>query len=344
VLSEGWAEPLDLGAGSRQIGMNMNFLVTGGAGFIGSKLVRRLLQAGHELTILDNLSTGNRSNLIDLMVMGKVEIVNQFLLDVSTVSELVKNTDRVFHLAAAVGVFNIVNDPLGSFKTNIDGTHSILEACRQYGKPLTFTSSSEIYGKNSNDALSENDDRIIGSPQVSRWSYSESKAVDEFLISEYHRKYGLETRIVRLFNTVGPGQVGHYGMVIPRFVKQALSGEPISIYGDGKQTRCFTHVDDVVEALLLVDASSNAIGKVYNIGNNFEISMIDLANRIIQLSDSKSTISFVDYKDAYSDNFEDMRRRVPNTSKIEGEIGWKAKKTLDEIIVDVVNHEKKVLA
>lgn len=322
----------------------MNFLVTGGAGFIGSKLARRLLQAGHELIILDNLSTGNRSNLIDLMATGKVEIVNQSILDVSTVSELVKNTDRVFHLAAAVGVFNIVNDPLGSFKTNVEGTHSILEACRQYGKPLTFTSSSEIYGKNSNDALSENDDRIIGSPQVSRWSYSESKAIDEFYISEYHRKYGLETRIVRLFNTVGPGQVGHYGMVIPRFVKQALGGEPISIYGDGKQTRCFTHVDDVVEALLLVDASSNAIGKVYNIGNNFEISMIDLANRIIQLSDSKSTISFVNYKEAYSDNFEDMRRRVPNTSKIDREIGWKAKKTLDEIIVDVVNHEKKVLA
>jgi UDP-glucose 4-epimerase len=321
----------------------MIYLVTGGAGFIGSNLVRRLLSLGHKVVALDNLATGHSHNISVFSSNANFEFVNNSILDPSIVSSLVKKCDRVFHLAAAVGVFNIVQDPLGSFKINVDGTHNVLDACLKHSKPILFTSSSEIYGKNSDNSLKETDDRIIGSPQVSRWSYSESKAIDEFLLTEFNRNFGLETRIVRLFNTVGPGQLGSYGMVLPRFVQRALANEPIQIYGDGNQTRCFTHVEDVIDALIQVDASKAAIGEVFNIGNDFEISMIDLATSVIKACESTSQIEFVEYKVAYSENFEDMRRRVPDTSKIRSELGWKATRSLDQIISDVVSFEKVTL-
>jgi UDP-glucose 4-epimerase len=321
----------------------MKYLVTGGAGFIGSNLVRRLLSSGHSVIALDNLTTGSSDNISNLSDYSNFQFFNNSILDASVVNALVKNCDRVFHLAAAVGVFNIVRDPLGSFKTNVDGTHNVLSACLENEKPLLFTSSSEIYGKNSEVALKETDDRIIGSPQISRWSYSESKAIDEFLLTEFHRSFGLETRIVRLFNTVGPGQVASYGMVLPRFVQRALRNESIQIYGDGHQTRCFTHVEDVIDAILRVDASELAIGEVFNIGNDVEISMIDLARKVIQMSGSNSQVEFVEYKEAYSANFEDMRRRVPNTQKIFSGLGWKATRNLDQIIAEVISFEKKAL-
>ena len=321
----------------------MNYLVTGGAGFIGSNLLRRLLSLGHKVVALDNLATGNSRNISDFSKNSDFEFINNSILDASVVDSLVQRSDRVYHLAAAVGVLNIVQDPLGSFKTNVDGTHNVLNACLKHNKPILFTSSSEIYGKNSENALKETDDRIIGSPQISRWSYSDSKAIDEFLLTRFNRNFGLETRIVRLFNTVGPGQLGTYGMVLPRFVQRALANEPIQIYGDGDQTRCFTHVEDVIDALVLIDASKVAIGEVFNIGNDYEISMMDLAKKVIVACESRSQIEFVGYKEAYSDNFEDMRRRVPDTSKIRSELGWKATRSLDQIISDVISFEKVTL-
>jgi UDP-glucose 4-epimerase len=315
----------------------MNYLVTGGAGFIGSNLTRRLLSLGHNVLSLDNLATGNARNINEFVSNSNFEFFHNSILD------LVNRCDRVIHLAAAVGVFNIVKDPLGSFKTNVDGTHNVLDSCLQSGKPILFTSSSEIYGKNSDGSLKELDDRIIGSPQISRWSYSEAKAIDEFLLTEYHRMYALETRIVRLFNTVGPGQVGSYGMVLPRFVQRALKNESIQIYGDGKQTRCFTHVEDVIDALLLIDQSNSAIGEVFNIGNSVEISIVDLAKKVINACNSSSKIEYVDYKDAYSESFEDMRRRVPDTSKINSMLGWTATIPLNQIISDVIEYERSTL-
>lgn len=319
----------------------MRYLVTGGAGFIGSKIIRNLLQSGHQVVALDNLATGNSKNISNFLSDSNFEFVNNSILEPSIIDPLVKSVDRVFHLAAAVGVFNIVQNPLASFTTNVEGTHNMLDACVNHTKPILFTSSSEIYGKNSERALKENDDRIIGSPQISRWSYSEAKAIDEFLMTEYSRIYGLETRIVRLFNTVGPGQLGSYGMVLPRFIQRALRNESVQIYGDGKQTRCFTHVDDVVEAMLLIDSAKLAIGEVFNIGNNTEISMIDLANKIIEMCESKSQIEFVEYREVYQENFEDMRRRVPDTSKITLTLGWEASRSLEQIINDIISFEKK---
>jgi UDP-glucose 4-epimerase len=319
----------------------MRYLVTGGAGFIGSKIIRNLLQSGHQVVALDNLATGNSKNISNFLSDSNFEFVNNSILEPSIIDPLVKSVDRVFHLAAAVGVFNIVQNPLASFTTNVEGTHNMLDACVNHTKPILFTSSSEIYGKNSERALKENDDRIIGSPQISRWSYSEAKAIDEFLMTEYSRIYGLETRIVRLFNTVGPGQLGSYGMVLPRFIQRALRNESVQIYGDGKQTRCFTHVDDVVEAMLLIDSAKLAIGEVFNIGNNSEISMIDLANKIIEMCESKSQIEFVEYREVYQENFEDMRRRVPDTSKITLTLGWEASRSLEQIINDIISFEKK---
>jgi len=335
-------EPLDFTL-SQKDRICMKLLVTGGAGFIGSNLIHRLLESGHEVTALDDLSTGNPKNISKFSKNTNFKFINGSILDETLVNTLVSKTERVFHLAAAVGVFNIVQDPIGSFTTNVNGTHNLLEACRAKQVPIFFTSSSEIYGKNSEKALHEYDDRIIGSPQISRWSYSEAKAIDEFLITEYHRKFQLETRRVRLFNTVGPGQVGCSVMVLQSFIQRALKNEPIQIYGDGNQTRCFTHVEDVIDALLLVDSTPSTIGEVFNIGNNIEISILDLAERVIKYCDSNSLIEFIDYNDAYSKNFEDMRRRVPDTSKICALLGWKATHSLEKIIADIVLYESEAL-
>ena len=316
----------------------MQILLTGGAGFIGSHLADRLLSAGHSVTVLDNLTTGRLANL-DLS--SGVELVQGDVLDLELVKGLVQKTDYVFHLAAAVGVFNIVNNPLSSLLTNVRGTENILQASHETNTPVFITSSSEVYGKNISDSLKETDDRILGAPTTLRWSYSEAKAIDESLAHAYHLEKQLETRTVRFFNTVGPRQVGAYGMVVPRFVNSALLNEPITIYGSGEQTRCFAHVYDVIDAVVAIAFEKNTIGKVINIGNDFEISINDLAQKIIEESGSVSELIHVPYVEAYGDGFEDMERRVPNIELINQLVGWKPKRDLSAIITDISAEMKK---
>lgn len=319
----------------------MRLLVTGGAGFIGSHLCERLIKDGHTVTAIDNFSTGSASNLQNLANSKSFTIVEGSILDSSILNPLIKDADYVFHLAAAVGVFNIVNNPLASLLTNIRGTENVLEAAHEIKVPVFLTSSSEVYGKNISDSLKESDDRILGSPVTLRWSYSEAKAIDESLAFAYFVEKQLETRIVRFFNTVGPRQLGAYGMVVPRFVKAALSNEPITIYGDGKQTRCFAHVYDVVDAVVAIAFAENTIGKVINIGNNFEISINGLAQKIIAETGSSSKIVYVPYEEAYGDGFEDMERRVPNIDLISKLVGWVPTRDLSTIISDISSEMSK---
>ena len=313
----------------------MRILVTGGAGFIGSHLCERLISDGHSVTAIDNFSTGRASNLATLADSVNFTLVEGSILDSSILNPLIRDADYIFHLAAAVGVFNIVKNPLNSLLTNIRGTENVLEAAHETKTPVFLTSSSEVYGKNISDSLKESDDRILGSPVTLRWSYSEAKAIDESLAYAYFVEKQLETRIVRFFNTVGPRQLGAYGMVVPRFVKSALANEPISIYGDGNQTRCFAHVYDVVDAVIAIAFAENTIGKVINIGNNFEISINGLAKKIIDETGSKSELVYVPYVEAYGDGFEDMERRVPNIDLINQLVGWKPKRDLSTIIADI---------
>ncbi len=321
----------------------MQILVTGGAGFIGSHLCERLIKDGHMVTALDNFSTGRASNLVSLKNSPSFVLVEGSILDIETLKPLVEKADYVFHLAAAVGVFNIVNNPLASLLTNIRGTENVLESAHLFSTPVFLTSSSEVYGKNISDSLKESDDRILGSPVTLRWSYSEAKAIDESLAYAYHIEKNLETRIVRFFNTVGPRQLGAYGMVVPRFVKSALTNEPITIYGDGNQTRCFAHVYDVIDAVIAIAFVENTIGKVINIGNDFEISINALAKMIIEETSSRSEIIYVPYEEAYGDGFEDMERRVPNIELINQLVGWKPKRNLSTMIADMSAEMKKSL-
>jgi UDP-glucose 4-epimerase len=320
----------------------MRILVTGGAGFIGSHLCERLINDGHKVTAIDNFSTGRASNLLSLKGSDNFTLVEGSILDSRILNPLINETDYVFHLAAAVGVFNIVKNPLASLLTNIRGTENVLEAAHATKTPVFLTSSSEVYGKNISDSLKESDDRILGSPVTLRWSYSEAKAIDESLAYAYFVEKQLETRIVRFFNTVGPRQLGAYGMVVPRFVKSALANEPITIYGDGNQTRCFAHVYDVVDAVMAIAFAENTIGKVINIGNDFEISINGLAKKIINETSSKSEIVYVPYEEAYGDGFEDMERRVPNIDLINQLVGWKPRRDLSTIIADIAVEMRKI--
>jgi len=319
----------------------MRILVTGGAGFIGSHLCERLVADGHSVTAIDDFSTGRKANLESLSMTDAFTLVDGSILDSNKLSPLVDEADFVFHFAAAVGVFNIVNNPLSSLFTNIRGTENVLEAANRRRVPVFISSSSEVYGKNVSDSLKESDDRILGSPVTLRWSYSEAKAIDESLAYSYFVEKQLETRIVRFFNTVGPRQLGAYGMVVPRFVKSALANQPITIYGDGKQTRCFAHVYDVIDAVIAVAFANNTIGKVINIGNNFEISINDLAKKIIAETHSKSEIVYVPYDEAYGDGFEDMERRVPNIELINQLVGWKPQRDLTTMISDIAAEMNK---
>jgi UDP-glucose 4-epimerase len=319
----------------------MRILVTGGAGFIGSHLCERLIKDGHTVIAIDNFSTGQASNLKGLVNSTKFTLVEGSILDLETLNPLISNCDYVFHLAAAVGVFNIVKNPLASLLTNIRGTENVLEAAHATKTPVFLTSSSEVYGKNISDSLKESDDRILGSPVTLRWSYSEAKAIDESLAYAYFVEKQLETRIVRFFNTVGPRQLGAYGMVVPRFVKSALNDEPITIYGDGNQTRCFAHVYDVIDAVIATAFAENTIGKVINIGNNFEISINDLAKKVIAQTGSKSKVVYVPYEEAYGEGFEDMERRVPNIELINQLVGWKPERDLSTMITDISIEMKK---
>ena len=318
----------------------MRILITGGAGFIGSHLTDRLVADGHQITILDNLATGRKENLSAHLGGKSVSFVEGSILDLPLLDGLIKDTEYVFHLAAAVGVFNIVNHPLDSLMTNIRGTENVLEAAYKYSKPVFVTSSSEVYGKNVSDSLKESDDRILGAPVTLRWSYSEAKAIDESLAYAYWVEKKLETRIVRFFNTVGPRQLGAYGMVVPRFVQFALKNEPLTIYGNGKQTRCFGHVLDAVDAVVRIAFADNTIGKVINIGNDFEISINDLAKKVIEQTKSESEIVYVPYEEAYGDGFEDMERRVPNIELIKSLVGWEPKRDLSSMISDIADFLK----
>jgi UDP-glucose 4-epimerase len=313
----------------------MRILVTGGAGFIGSHLCERLIKSGHVVTALDDLSTGNKANLEGIEDDSNFSFVIGSILDEKLLRSLASNSEYVFHLAAAVGVFNIVNKPLESLQTNIRGTENVLHIADTLKIPVFIASSSEVYGKNISDALKETDDRIIGSPTTLRWSYSEAKAIDESLAYAYFVEKKLEVRIVRFFNTVGPRQLGSYGMVVPRFVQAALNNQPVTIYGDGKQTRCFAHVYDVIDAITAIAFSPITIGKVLNIGNEQEISINQLAERIILQTESTSPIVYVPYSEAYGDGFEDMERRVPSIELINMLVGWSPKRDLTTIIEDI---------
>lgn len=315
---------------------DMRYLVTGGAGFIGSYLVEALVRDGHEVAVLDNYATGDRSNLSQ--VSDQITMVQGSVLDTLLVDELVEQVDAVFHLAAAVGVRLIVEHPLRSFLTNIKGSENVLEAAHRWRRKVLLASTSEIYGKYSDGPFKEDDDRVLGSTQVSRWGYSTSKAVDEILGFAYSRERGLPVVLVRLFNTVGPRQSSAYGMVLPRLVEQALAGEPLTVHGDGQQTRCFCHVSDVVRALVGVMDDPRAEGDVFNIGSSEEVTIVELAERIIARTGSSSKIDKIPYEEAYEGGFEDMRRRVPDTTKIRNLIGWEPTKNLDTIIDEVGAH------
>lgn len=313
-----------------------NYLVTGGAGFIGSHLVERLLERGDSVTVLDNLSTGQQSNVDRCSGHEHYRFVHGSILDDLIVDELAHQADVIIHLAAAVGVKLIVDQPLWSFITNVRGSENVIGAAHRYGRKILVASTSEVYGKNESDALDEQSDRVLGTPSTIRWSYSTAKAVDEILANLYHEERGLPVIITRFFNTVGPRQSPAYGMVIPRFIQQALAGDPIQVFGDGEQTRCFAHVDDVVAAVLLLLDDERAIGGTFNIGSPNEISMNDLAARVKEATGSDASIEHIPYEVAYAKGFEDMRRRVPDTTRIRTLTGWQPQKGLDEILTETV--------
>ena len=315
----------------------MKALITGGAGFIGSHLADRLLARGDQVILVDDLSTGRLSNIEHVNGRSDVEFVLGSILDADLVDQAVSQVDVVFHLAAAVGVNLIIDRPLESLMTNIRGTEVVVESAHKHSRRILGMSTSEIYGKNTSDSLAEDDDRILGSPLKSRWSYSEAKAIDEILAYTYWREKGLETVIIRLFNTVGPRQTGSYGMVVPRFVGQALRDQPITVFGDGNQTRCFCHVSDVVGGLIELSEHPEAFGNVFNLGGVGEISIRDLASRIVELSGSNSELEFIPYSSAYEEGFEDMQRRVPNIDRAKRLIGFDPSIGLDEIIHSVID-------
>jgi UDP-glucose 4-epimerase len=309
----------------------MNALITGGAGFIGSHLAEKLMAMGHNVDVIDDLSTGNIRNLAGCQGKAEFRFIHGSVMDEGLMHILIDRNDIVYHLAAAVGVSLIVKQPVRTIETNIKGTEVVLEIAKKFRKRVLLASSSEVYGKSEKVPFNENDDCVFGSTSFSRWSYACSKAIDEFLGLAYHRQFGLPVLILRFFNTVGERQTGQYGMVIPRFVKAALLGEPIQVYGDGKQTRCFAYVKDVVNGMIALTEDAGSYGHVYNIGSTEEVSIEDLARRIKELTGSNSEIRFVPYEEAYSHSFDDLRRRVPSLDKIQKRVGYRpVKKTIIE--------------
>jgi UDP-glucose 4-epimerase len=313
------------------------FLITGGAGFIGSHLADALLAYDQRVIAYDNLSTGQITNITAAQEDPRFRFVQGSVLDFQAVDEVVQEADVVVHLAAAVGVKLVVEQPLKSLVTNIRGSEIIFDSAERHGrKKIIVGSTSEIYGKNTTVPLAETADRLLGSPAVARWAYSTSKAVDEILSYAYQKERGLPTVVARLFNTVGPRQSANYGMVIPRLVEQAVAGDPITVYGDGTQTRCFCHVSDVVDALLRLVDRPDAVGDVFNVGSSEEVSILELAQRIKASVGSASPIELIPYDRAYEAGFEDMLRRVPDTTKIRTLTGWMPTRTLDEILDETI--------
>jgi UDP-glucose 4-epimerase len=318
-----------------------HYLITGGAGFIGSHLAERLLAAGHQVTALDDLSTGSHTNVAHLATNQRFRLIRGTILDQHLIANLIANCDRVIHLAAAVGVQLIVDRPVHTILTNVSGSETVLSMAAAMNRSIVLASTSEIYGKSERVPFREDDDIVMGPTSRSRWAYACSKAIDEFLAMAYHREEGLPVVITRLFNTVGPRQTGRYGMVLPRFVQQALAGEPITVYGDGTQSRCFTYVGDVVDAIARLSIEPRAIGQVFNLGNDVEMSIRELAELVVRITASKSPIEYVSYEQAYGPGFEDMPRRVPSLEKIHALIGYRPSKTPEQIVALVVDHFRK---
>jgi UDP-glucose 4-epimerase len=322
----------------------MKYFVTGAAGFIGSHLTEALLDAGHEVTGLDDLSTGRLENLAAVTPHPRFRLVLGSILDGDLVDSLCEGADRVFHLAAAVGAFVIRDQTLESLRTNIHGTENVVEAAHRTGARLLLASTSEIYGKNTKVGLCEDDDRVAGSPLKSRWSYAEAKAIDESMVEAYVRERGLWAVIVRLFNTVGPRQTGRYGMVIPRFVRQGLAGEPLTVFGTGDQIRCFCHVHDVIPALLALTETPDARGRAVNLGSSEQVTIAGLAERVIAATGSGGGIERSSYLDAYGPGYEDMQRRVPDCTLARGLVGFEPVHTLDDIIAAVTSDQRAAAA
>lgn len=322
----------------------MRYLVTGGAGFIGSHLTEALLTDGHIVTVLDDLSTGAYENIEPLEQTGRLRVITGSVMDAALVRECLHGVDAVFHLASAVGVQLVIDQPVGTIETIVEGTAVVLNACSRYRVPVLLTSTSEVYGKSTKTPFSENDDSVIGPPTCRRWSYASAKALDEFLALAYWHQVRLPVILTRLFNTVGPRQTGRYGMVVPRFVRQALQGEPITVYGSGTQTRCFCHVRDVVGALTRLLASPATRGELYNVGNDQEVSINDLASLVRTMTGSDSEIRHIPYREAFGSGFEDMDRRVPDLSKIHKAIDYRPEHTLADTLRDVIEFERAAMA
>jgi UDP-glucose 4-epimerase len=316
----------------------MRILITGGAGFIGSHLADYLLAKGHGVTIIDDLSTGSMENIHEAKENDRFQYCIDTIFDKSLLAELIDDAEVVFHLAAAVGVLNIVESPVRTIETNVGGSELVLKLAAKKKKRVLITSTSEVYGKSNKFPFSEEDDLVFGPTTKGRWSYACSKAIDEFLALAYFRERGLPVTIARLFNTVGPRQTGRYGMVLPSLVEQALSGEPLTVFGTGEQSRCFTHVDDIVKGLVQCAFCDAASGQVFNLGNTEEVTIRGLAERVIQATQSTSAIEYVAYDQAYGLGFEDMQRRVPDISKACRWFGYAPTKSLDETIDSVVSY------
>ncbi|HEY1357626.1 MAG TPA: GDP-mannose 4,6-dehydratase [Thermoleophilaceae bacterium] len=318
----------------------MRYLITGGAGFIGSHLAEELLRRGHSVHVLDDLSTGSIENIRHLKPKARFDYTIESAGNVPVVAELVDEADVVYHLAAAVGVELIVDSPVRTIETNVHCTEIVLAQANKKNRPVFVASTSEVYGKSASIPFREDGDLLLGPTFTGRWSYACSKALDEYLALAYWRERGLPVVVGRLFNTVGPRQTGRYGMVIPTFARQALAGQPITVYGDGSQQRCFCHVGDVVRALVELMGRDDAYGDVFNIGSTEEVSILDLARRVREAAGSSSEIELVPYEQAYEEGFEDMQRRIPDIGKLDGLIGWQPTRDLSQILSDVVEHRR----
>ncbi len=314
----------------------MRYLVTGGAGFIGSHLTESLLGDNHEVSVLDDFSTGRAENIAHLTPCGRLEVIRASVTEAKIVDRCVQRADAVFHLASAVGVQLIIDEPVKTIETIVDGAQVVLEACARGDRPVLITSTSEVYGKSTEVPFSEDDDSVIGPPTYRRWAYASAKALDEFLAMAYWHQCRLPVVITRLFNTVGPRQTGRYGMVLPRFARQALAGEPITVFGDGTQTRCFCHVDDTVRAIRDLLETPDARGAVFNVGSDREVTIAALAEMVRSAAESDSEIRCVPYREAYGEGFEDMVRRVPDLTRVQELIGYRPRYSLEETIQDVI--------